>query len=103
MKIAFLDLFYRINGDVHQDRKEILTVDCQKYLSQELPMIDDLCDLEMFEIMRLPVISPTFQKVHPLRKDADIRLKILCCSYFQGCLFIYLFSGEKWNSYLKFY
>ena len=103
MKIAFLDLFCRINGDVHQDKMEILMFDKQKHLAKELPMIDDLRDLEMFEIMRTPVIHLTSGKERKVTKQADLRLKILCCSYFQGCLFIYLFSGDKWNYYLKFY
>ena len=98
MIIKFFDLFYRIIGDEQQDRKEILMYECQKHLAKEIPMIDDLRDLEMLEIMRLPVI-----RLPPKNVKQYMRLEILCCSYFQGCLFIYLFSGGKWNYYMKFY
>ena len=103
MVIKFFDLFYRIIGDEHQDKMEILMYDCQKHLAKEIPMIDDLRDLEMYEIMRLPVISLTFKKECPASNKAYMRLEILCYSYSQGCLFIYLFSGNKWNYYVKFY
>jgi len=99
MNIKYFDIFYRINGDVHQDWKEILMYDSQKHLSKEIPVVDDLRDLEMFEIMRMPVIRLPPKRLIQLY----MRLEILCCSYFQGCLFIYLFSGGKWNYYMKFY
>ena len=97
MKIEYLDLFYRINGDLHQ----ILTVSLQT----EIPvMVDDLRDLEMYEIMRMPVIRQPLKNERSVRKQANLRLKILCCSYLPGgFLFIYLFSGDKWNYYLKYY
>ena len=103
MNIAYLDLFYRINGEMHQDRKEILMYDCQKHLAKEIPVADDLCDLEMCEIMRLPVVHHTFNNEYPVRKNVYLRLKILCCSHFQGCSFIYLFSGENWKYYFIIY
>jgi hypothetical protein len=92
MKIAYLDLFYRINGDLHQDMK----VCCQTVFSNEFPLIDDLSDLEIYEIMRQPVIQ-----LLPLEKAKrlDMRLEMLCYSYLSGILFIYLFSNGKWNYY----
>jgi hypothetical protein len=98
MKIAYLDLFYRINRDVHQ----VLKVSHKKEIPA-IDVIDDLSAFEIYEIMRQPVISLTFQNERPVRKKADLRLKILCCSCSPNCLFIYLFSGEKWHHYLKFY
>jgi len=103
MNIAYLDLFYRINGELHQDRKEILMYGSQKHLAKEIPMTDDLRDLEMCEIMRLPVVYHTLYNEHPVKKNGFMLLKILCCSHFQGCSFIYLFSGENWKYYLKIY
>jgi len=99
MIIKYFDLCYLINGDVYQDRKEILMYECQKHLSKEIPAIDDLRDLEMYEIMRLPVIRLPPKTMMQL----FMRLEILCYRYFQGCLFIYLFSGGKWNYYVKSY
>jgi hypothetical protein len=96
MKIQYLDIFYRINGDLHQELKVNLL--------QAIPaMIDDLSALEMYEIMRQPIISLTSQNEHTARKQADLRLEILCCSYSPNGFFVYLFSGEKWNYFLKFY
>jgi hypothetical protein len=103
MNIKFLDICFRINGDVHQDRIEILLYDCQKQLAKEIPMIDDLRDLEMYEIMRMPVISLTFNNEQLVTDNIDMRLKILCFSYVPGCSPIYLFSGENWTYYVKFY
>ena len=99
MVIKYFDLCYRISGDVHQDNMEILMYECQKHLAKEIPAIDDLRDLEMFEIMRQPVIRLPPKKV----KKLFMRLEILCYSYSPGILFIYLFSGGKWKYYLKFY
>jgi len=99
MNIKYFDIFYRINGDLHQDKIEILLYDCQKHLSKEIPVVDDLRDLEMYEIMRLPVIRLPPKNV----KRLYLCLEILCYSYSPGILFIYLFSGGKWNYYLKFY
>jgi hypothetical protein len=85
------------------DKMEILLYDCQKHLAKEIPLIDDLRDLEMFEILKMPVVRLAFQNEHPVRKNVCMRLKIVCCSYFQGCSFIYLFSGENWIFYMKFH
>ena len=49
--------------------------------------------------MRLPVIRLPQKEL----KQLYMRLEILCYSYSPGCLFIYLFSGNKWNYYVKFY
>ena len=101
MTIKFLDICYLINGDVQQDRIEILLYDKQKHLAKEIPAIDDLRDLEMYEIMRMPVINLNFKK--ECTAKAYMRLKIICYSYVPGCLFIYLFSGENWKYYVNFY
>ena len=102
MKIKYFDICFHVIGDLYQDRKEILmyNFDYQIHLSKEIPPIDDLRDLEMYEVARMPVITLPEPKV---RQKIIIHLKILCCSYFQGCLFIYLFSCDKWNIYLKIY
>jgi hypothetical protein len=103
MKIAYFDIFYLINDELHQDRKEILMYDHQKHLSKEIPPIDDLRDLEMYEIMRLPIIRLPFKKEDKAKNMIEMRLEVLCCSYSSDCSFIYLFSGDKWNYffYLK--
>jgi hypothetical protein len=79
---------------------EILMYDHQKHIAKEIPVeVDDLRDLEMYEIMRQPVIAFPEQKMPPIRNRADLRLEILCCSHFENCMFIYLFSGREWKSY----
>ena len=93
MEIRYFDFLYTIHGSLHRDRKEILT---SVYHSGELPDIDDICKLEMYQIMRQPVIRPV-KKMTP--KRAVMRLKVLCCSCFQECLFLYLFTGEEWKFY----
>jgi len=96
MKILYFDFLYAIIGEVHRDRKEVLTSACQSKISGEFPAIDDLSKLEMYEIMRQPVIRPV--KTTTLKKPV-MRLRILCCSYSQERLFLYLFSGDKWQFY----
>ena len=94
MEIRYLDFLYAINGYLHRDRKEILSSDFQSKISGELPAIDDVNKLEMYEIMRQPVILPV-KKMTP--KRTVMRLKILCCFCFEECLFLYLFTGEEWK------
>ena len=89
-KIKCFDLCYRISGDTY------LTLDIPK---TELPAIDDLSALEIYQIMRMPVIPLPFKKEHPVRTQADLRLEILCCSCTPDCMFIYLFSGKDWQIY----
>ena len=96
MKIMYLDFLYTITGDLQHDRKEILTTAFQSKISGEYPAIDDLYKLEMFEIMRLPAIR-LMKPTKP--KQPVMRLKPLCCSCFQGCIFLYLFSGEDRQFY----
>jgi len=100
MNIKYLDICYHVVGDLHQDRKEILMyhIDYQIHLSKEIPPIDDLRDLEMYEVMRMPVITLPEPKV---RQKTITQLKMLCCSHLKNCMIIYLFSGDKWNTYLK--
>jgi hypothetical protein len=91
MEIAYLDIFYKINRDVHQ----ILMVSLQKEIPA-IDVIDDLSAFEVYEIMRMPVIqlvngSPQKPK-QPL-----IRLKVFCCSCVRGCIFLNLFTGENWQ------
>ena len=96
MNILYLDFLYSIIGNLHRDRKEILMSEYQATISGQIPDIDDLYMLQMYEIMRMPVIWP--EKAEKPRK-ALLRLKILCCSCSRGCLFLYLFSGEEWQIY----
>jgi len=98
MKIMYLDFLYTISGDLQHDRKEILTSAFQSKISGEYPAIDDLYKLETYEIMRMPVIQ--LAKVNPQKPIQPVmRLKTLCCSCFQGCIFLYLFSGEDRQFY----
>ena len=99
MKIKYLDICYRIIGDLQQDRKEILMYDYQKHISKEIPAVDDLRDLEMYEILRMPVISLPIKKESTVKEGVTMRLEILCYSNLPDCTFIYLFSGDKWNYY----
>ena len=95
MKIKYLDLCYLINGNVHQDRKEILQ---PVFFSA-----DDFYMDEMYAIMRLPVIQLPNNQGRYTRNKTVIQLEILVCSCFHGSVFIYLFKGEKWCSwYVKF-
>jgi hypothetical protein len=96
MEIAYLDLFYRISGDLHLDMKVCCPM---AVFSNVFPFIDDLSDIEIYEIMRQPVIHLLPEK----GKQLNMRLELLCCSYSSGILFIYLFSGGKCNYYMKFY
>jgi len=96
MKILYFDFLYEIIGDMHRDRKEILTSAFQSKISGEFPAIDDLSKLEMYEIMRQPVICPV--KMTTLKKPV-MQLRILCCSYSMERLFLYLFSGDEWQFY----
>ena len=90
MDIKYLDLCYVINENVHQDRKEVV--------QPEFFPVDDFYDLEMYQIMRLPVIRlPDNEQIN--RPKTVISLEILVCSCFQGSIFIYLFQGKDWRSY----
>jgi len=96
MKILYFDFLYAIIGGVHRDRKEVLTSACQSKISGEFPAIDDFSKLEMYEIMRQPVIRPVKTTIP---KQPVMRIKILCCSRFQECMFLYLFTGDDWHFY----
>ena len=91
MQIKYLDLCYVINGNLHQDRKEVVHSDF-------IPDID-FSSLEMYQIMRLPVIR--LQDIHVCSKSQKtvLSLEILVCSCFQESIFIYLFQGKNWRSY----
>jgi len=91
MKIKYLDFCYLINGNVHQDRKEVVQPDF-------IP-VDDFSALEMYQIMRLPVIRLPDDHQHSKRNKSVITLEILVCSCLQGSIFVYLFKGQKWNTY----
>jgi len=91
MKIKYLDLCYRISGNVHQDRKEVIQPDF-------IP-VDDFSSPEMYKIMRLPVIRLPDNHGRSTRKKAVISLEILVCSCFRNSIFVYLFKGQKWNTY----
>jgi hypothetical protein len=66
-------------------------------------LADDLSAPEMYEILRMPVIRLPPQNLHHAEKRAVIRFEILARTYLPGILFIYLFSGGKWNYYLNFW
>jgi len=91
MEIKYLDLCYRINGDVHQDRKEVVRPD--------FILVDDFSAIEMYQIMRLPVIHLPDNLQHSKRNKSVIRLEILVCSCLRGSIFVYLFKGQKCNTY----
>jgi len=80
-----------INGNVHQDRKEVVQPDF-------IP-VDDFSALEMYEIMRLPIVHLPDIHLYSKRKKPVIRLEILVCSCLRGSVFIYHFKGQKWSSY----
>jgi len=80
-----------INRNVHQDKKEIL--------QPNFFPVDDFSSLEVYEIMRLPVIHLPENPCHSKRKKTVIRLEILVCSCSQGSIFIYLFQKQKWLSF----
>jgi len=73
--------------------------DYQKHISKEIPAIDDLRDLEMYEIMRMPVITLPSKKESTVKELITMRLEVLCYNNTPDCTFIYLFSGDKWNYY----
>ena len=91
MDIKYLDLCYVINENVHQDRKEVV--------QPEFFPVDDFYDLEMYQIMRLPVIR--LPDIHECskRQKAVLSLEILVCSCFRKSVFIYLFQGKDWRFY----
>ena len=91
MDIKYFDLCYVINGNVHQDRKEAVHSDF-------IPDVD-FSALEMYEIMRLPVIHLPDTHECSKRQKAVLSLEILVCSCFQGSIFIYLFQGKDCRSY----
>ena len=91
MKIKYLDLCYMINRNIHIDRKEVVQPDF-------IPA-DDFSAPEMYQIMRLPVIHLPDNHGRSTRKKAVISLEILVCSCLQGSIFVYLFKGQKWNTY----
>ena len=91
MKIKYLDLCYMINGNVHKNRKEVVR--------PEFIPVDDFSALEIYEIMRLPIIHLPDNPQCPIRNKTVIRLEILVCSCLQGSVFIYLFKGQKWSTY----
>ena len=91
MDIKYFDLCYVINENVHQDRKEVV--------QPEFFPVDDFYDLEMYQIMRLPVIRLPDIHEQTNRPKTVISLEILVCSCFQGSIFIYLFQGKDWRSY----
>jgi hypothetical protein len=98
MEIKYFDFCYRIIGDYHKDMKKILKINYQKVYLNELPFVDGLCDFEIYQIMRQPVITLAELESAKIKK-ADFWLEILVCSCFQGRWFLYLFSGGKWKSY----
>ena len=91
MEIKYLDLCYLINRNVHIDRKEVVQPDF-------IPS-DDFSAIEMYQIMRLPVIRLSDNHERTTRKKAVISLEILVCSSFRDSIFVYLFKGQKWNTY----
>jgi hypothetical protein len=95
MEIKYFDFCFWINGDIQRDMKQILTIDYQKVFLNELPFVDDLCDWEILQIMRQPVIQISIIQ----KKIARFQLEILVCSCFQGRWFLYLFSRGNWKTY----
>ena len=91
MDIKYLDLCYVINENVHQDRKEVLQPDF-------IPDID-FSSLEMYQIMRLPIIYLPDNHECSKRQKSVLSLEILVCSCFKGSKFIYLFQGKDWRFY----
>jgi hypothetical protein len=96
MKMAYLDLFYRINGDLHHNIKEILPL---KRLVKEIHLIDDLSAFEMYEIARMPVIQLANESPQK-PKQPLMRLTVFCCSCIGGCIFLNLFTGDNWQFYI---
>jgi hypothetical protein len=94
-EILHLNLFYRMNGTLYRDMKEILMTGYHTGFAGEIP--DDLELLEFYEVLKLPVI----QLVNPSKtRKPFIRLKIFCCSCVRGCKFLNLFTGEEWQFYI---
>ena len=91
MTIKYLDICYMINGNVHQDKKVVIQPDF-------IPA-DDFSAPEMYQIMRLPVIRLPDNHGRSTRKKAVISLEILVSSCLQRSIFVYLFKGQKWNTY----
>ena len=99
IEIRYLDFLYRINGDLCRDIKEILMARYRSGYATELPPIDDLELVEIYEIMRMPVIQLVGENpakpVQPL-----MRLTIFCRSCYHGCSFLNLFTGGNWKFYI---
>lgn len=89
IEIQHFDVFYRIERNVHHNLIEYI-----KLVSREtVPVVDDLYLLEIYEIMKMPVIDLS---CFALRKQPIIRLKIFCCSCVNGSLFISVLT-ETYN------
>ena len=99
IEIRYLDFLYRMNGNLCRDIKEILMARYRSGYAAELPQIDDLELIEIYEIMRMPVIQLVGE--NPVKPEQPhIRLIIFSCSCLRGCSFLNLFTGGNWKFYI---
>jgi hypothetical protein len=85
IEILHFDVFYRMGIDFQCNIKDVLN----KRMVCKIPSVEEL---EFLEILKLPVI----QLVNEKTEKPEYGLKFLCWSCLRGCLFLNLFSGEKW-------
>ena len=98
IKIRYLDILYMMNGDLCRDIQEILMSRYRSGYATELPPTDNLELIEIYEILRMPVIQLVAE--NPAKPEQPlIRLTIFCRSCFRGCSFLNLFTGGNWKFY----
>jgi len=99
IEIRYLDFIYMMNGNLCRDIKEILMSRYRSGYATELPPIDDLELIEIYEIMRMPVIQLVGE--NPAKHEQPLmRLIIFSCSCLRGCSFLNLFTGGNWKFYI---
>ncbi len=88
MNIKCLDLLY-LNGVLQP------TLSSLSKIAQETLVIDNLSDLEFYEIVRLPIVQLTFQRKHQDGRWTGLLLEFFSFICFREQLFLYLIIADK--------
>jgi hypothetical protein len=88
IKIRILRIHQRIDGSSSLSMATTLKDSFRQGSAGGIPLPEDLDILEMYEIMKMPVIRLTqSEKQQP-------GIKIICCCSFRGSISVYLLSGD---------
>jgi hypothetical protein len=88
IEIRILRIHQQIDGISSRSMATILEDSFRQGSAGGIPLPEDLDILEMYEIMKLPVIRLKQQE----KQQPEI--KILCCCCFRGSISVYLLSGD---------